>query len=79
MRVDRIWMNNRNDQSKKRVTKEFISDVDEFLEFAICQDNFVSDGKIRCPCSRCYNRQFLDMDIVRTHLYKHGFIPNYYQ
>ncbi|KAF2298344.1 hypothetical protein GH714_022601 [Hevea brasiliensis] len=42
------------------------------------QHNFVSNESIRCPCSRCENSGFLVIDIVIAHLYKFGFMPNYY-
>ena len=78
MRADRSWMYNRQDQNRKGITEEFIHGTDDFIEFAMHQIRFVSNGMIRCPCSRCDNLKFLDEDVVRTHLYRYGFVPNYY-
>jgi len=78
-RVDRIWMYNRLLPSRKGLNEDFIKGVDEFVAFAITQEDFVSNYKIRCPCSRCQNMKFLNLDDVKIHLYKYGFVPDYYQ
>ncbi|XP_012841495.1 PREDICTED: uncharacterized protein LOC105961778 [Erythranthe guttata] len=72
-------MYNRLVKSRKGLTDEFIRGVGEFISFALSQDTFVSNGKIRCPCSRCDNLGFLGIEDVKTHLYKYGFIHDYYQ
>ncbi|XP_012838845.1 PREDICTED: uncharacterized protein LOC105959319 [Erythranthe guttata] len=65
--------------SRTGLTEEFKAGVDEFICFALSQVNFVSEGDIRCPCSRCDNMGFLNVEDVKTHLYKYGFVPEYYQ
>ncbi|KAF2314736.1 hypothetical protein GH714_032204 [Hevea brasiliensis] len=77
-RADRMWMYNRFVPSCKEVTTEFIYGVCRFIEFALMQHNFVSNGSIWCLCPRCENRGFLMTDIVTAHLYKFGFMLNYY-
>ncbi|XP_016468630.1 uncharacterized protein LOC107791134 [Nicotiana tabacum] len=73
-------MYNRLVPSRKGVTTEFLEGMEGFVEFALMQHDFVSNGSIRCPCSRCRNISgFLEPHDVRAHLYKHGFMPNYYQ
>ena len=40
------------------------------------------DGnKLRCPCNhkKCRNRAFLDIDTIKLHLCKNGFVENYYE
>ncbi|XP_057997364.1 uncharacterized protein LOC131176329 [Hevea brasiliensis] len=73
-----MWMYNRLVPSRKGVTTEFINGVRGFIEFALMQHNFVSNGSIWCPCSRCENSGFLATNIITAHLYKFGFMPNYY-
>ncbi|KAF7807709.1 FK506-binding protein 4-like isoform X2 [Senna tora] len=51
MRPDRLWMYNRRDQSRKGLNCAFIG-VEEFVSFVLSEPNFVSNGQIRCPCSR---------------------------
>ncbi|KAK6784233.1 hypothetical protein RDI58_017687 [Solanum bulbocastanum] len=80
IRVDRMWMYKRLVPSRTTVTSEFIEGVRRFIEFALMQPDFVSNGSIRCPCSKCKNSSgFLEPHDIRSHLYKHGFMPNYHQ
>ncbi|KAF7807948.1 uncharacterized protein G2W53_040109 [Senna tora] len=72
-------MYNRRDQSRKGLNCAFIDGVEEFVSFVLSQPNFVSNGQIRCPCSRCDNTKFFDVETVKVHLYSRGFIPNYDQ
>ena len=62
------WVDN-----KGYISNEFRKGVEEFSEFAILQDYFLSDNKIRCPCLRCDNKKFLLLDEVTVHLYLRGF------
>lgn len=65
--------------SRTTVTTEFIEGVHGFIEFELMQLDFVSNGSIRCPCSKCKNRSgFLEPHDIITYLYKHGFVPDYY-
>ena len=77
IRQYRSWMYNRLLSGQKGYTDEFLNGVEEFVSFA-CQQANSSNGKIRCPCSKCKNLKYLNPDEVRVHLYKKGFIPNYW-
>ena len=35
---------------------------------------------IRCPCTlvKCQNKKFLNVETVKVHLYRNGFVPDYY-
>ncbi|KAF7801033.1 uncharacterized protein G2W53_044445 [Senna tora] len=79
MRPDRLWMYNRRDQSRKSLNCAFIDGVEEFVSFVLSPPNFVSNGQIHCPCSRCDNTKLFDVETVKVHLYSRGFIPNYDQ
>ena len=48
MSDDRSWMDNR--LTEGYINAEFISKVEEFLDFAFSQSMYVSENKIRCPC-----------------------------
>jgi len=50
--------------------------VKEFINKALQQDNYHKDGGIQCPCMKC--DLILEYRIVKVHLYKHGFKPNYW-
>lgn len=76
IRVDRMWMYKRLVPSRTTVTSEFIEGVRGFIEFALMQPDFVSNGSIRCPCSKFKNSSgFLEPHDIRSHLYKHAFLP----
>ncbi|XP_065857931.1 uncharacterized protein [Euphorbia lathyris] len=75
---DRMWMYNRL-MSNGRVNSQFIKGVAEFVDFAIAKPAFMSGQHIQCPCTRCVNRCFQDPNECKVHLYRYGFIPNYFE
>ena len=34
--------------------------------------------EMRCPCRKCQNRKFQTLEEVKLHLFRKGFIANYY-
>ena len=51
-----------------------------FIEFALIQPDFVSNGSIRCPCSKSKNNSgFIEPNNIISYLYNHGFMTNYHQ
>ena len=77
IRQNRSWMYNRLMPGRKGYTDAFLNGVTEFVSFA-CQQAYLSNGNIRCPCSKCKNLKYLDPEEVKVHLYKKGFIPDYW-
>ena len=73
----RKWMDARIG-SNKDITNEFIAGVFEFIEFAYTQEQHKLEGKLRCPRKKCKCRQYHEVDDVKVHLCKKGFMPNYY-
>ena len=55
---------------------EFYVGLEEFVGVACQSQLFLSEGKVRCPCARCRCRKYLDIETIRYHLHKDGFIPN---
>ena len=77
-RKEREWMYNRRDD-KNMLRSEFIEGVNEFVAFAQ-QHPYLNDrDKIRCPCVRCKNLKYLDVPDLKVHLYRKGFMENYYE
>ncbi|XP_056691843.1 uncharacterized protein [Spinacia oleracea] len=76
-RRERSWMYDRLDG--RNLKPDFLKGVGEFIEF--CKEHSTCNDcdKIRCPCPLCDNRRFHDTETVRVHLYKKGFVRNYYQ
>jgi len=58
-------------------TREFEVGLGEFISYAIQQPG-TSNGKIRCPYSKCKNLDYLYPDEVIVHLHKKGFKPGYW-
>ena len=57
----------------------FVAEVEQFIEFCQGMPYFnVNVPRIRCPCARCANEKVLPPDIVRTHLWRRGFVENYF-
>ena len=61
----------------KGYTNEFLNGVEEFVAFA-CQQAHLAKGKIRSPYSKCTNINYIMCDKVRVHVYKRGFVANYW-
>jgi len=61
------------------LSKDFVEKVGEFIKLASEEEDFKKYERLRCPCDKCWNVPYLDVDVVKLHLYKNGFRPNYYQ
>ena len=78
MRREMVWMYNKNLPERQGLTDEFRTGLELFLDFANSKYEFMDGNKLRCPCKKCGNGQFLVCDKVRKYFYRFGFIPNYY-
>ncbi|XP_038687458.1 uncharacterized protein LOC119986835 [Tripterygium wilfordii] len=79
----RTWMYNRVGPGRVGITDEFLSGVEEFIDYASKKNSeFENTGKIRCPCMKCKCIRFRSLDDIRMHLYKKVDVPedaaNYY-
>ncbi|KAL4573042.1 hypothetical protein LXL04_019835 [Taraxacum kok-saghyz] len=75
-KTDRKWMYEQYDD-RGHLSPIFINGVKAFAEFASSKPSHMDKGRIICPCKNCRNRPFLDVDMVKLHLYKAGFVQNY--
>ncbi|KAK4429887.1 hypothetical protein Salat_1289400 [Sesamum alatum] len=77
MNTDRSWMWRRLDDNGY-LLDEFVERVDEeFLSFAFANPRFVCHGQIKCPCTKCNNRKFLNRNDVHLHIVRNGFSRGY--
>ena len=74
----RRWMYNRRDPETGEVTKEFRDGLRAFINQAVNNPFTPNDGNIFCPCVKCGNNKYLNIDMVKRHVYNRGFTPNYY-
>ena len=56
----------------------FLEGLGHFMNFTIEYVPVESVEKLRCPCEMCQNRNIVEYATVRVHLFKKGFVPNYY-
>ncbi|KAM3235133.1 hypothetical protein P3L10_015169 [Capsicum annuum] len=75
--LERSWMYERLD-GRGGLYSRFVTEVDEFIQFACSQPNRMSGDKVRCLCAKCQNYKFMDVETVKCHLYQSGFIENYF-
>ena len=72
-------MYNRVDPLTNSLTNEFCVGLNEFINFAIAQDNqWKQDDNIRCPCVKCKNIKLLPPSRVSRHLIRNGFQEGYW-
>ncbi|KAL6581941.1 hypothetical protein OROMI_005955 [Orobanche minor] len=78
MNMDRSWMYKRFEGGYLNPT--FVEGVENFIEYATNQQRWKDGAKIKCPCNliKCRNRRFLDVETVKFHLAKYGFVSNYF-
>ncbi|XP_075074775.1 uncharacterized protein LOC142162330 [Nicotiana tabacum] len=71
-------MYNRIYPNRSGLREEFIEGVAELMAKTKTLHEFLSEGVIRCPCRKCKCGKLLQPDVVKVHLYKKGFMENYY-
>lgn len=75
-RRDREWMYNMADDDGYLSTS-YSTKVDSFLDYVFSNEEYVDKDGIKCPCAKCYNKFYKKRNVVRFHLLKYGFTPNY--
>jgi len=74
----REWMYKRLKRSDHSLCEKFIEGVNTFISFACNQAFSLECGKLFCPCKKCKNQKYRDVDKVTKHLMLKGFTENYY-
>ena len=47
---------------------DYCNEIQGFISYALSNPRNISGGGIRCPCKRCKNKMFLDLDVITMHL-----------
>ena len=78
MASNRNWMYSR--LINGLLNLEFLVGLEEFLEFKCSKPEWMEGNKIKCPCTltKCQNRSYHQIDTIKYHLMKNGFILGYY-
>ncbi|KAJ8632923.1 hypothetical protein MRB53_026259 [Persea americana] len=75
---DRSWMRRRKSSAQIGATAEFRTGCQVFLDYVYSHPECVNgQNKIRCPCLKCKNVNYMDRDMVAYHLLVKGFMNNY--
>ena len=64
--------------SRTRIKPKFYEGAEEFILVAYQSQQFINEGKGRCPYGKCSCRKYLNFEIIRYHLYKGGFMLDYW-
>ncbi|BAT79263.1 hypothetical protein VIGAN_02211700, partial [Vigna angularis var. angularis] len=75
---NRSWMYDRCHRGRGALKESFVLGVEEFISKACEQERYRRDGGLRCPCLKCDCTKILHEGVVKVHLYKNGFKPNYF-
>lgn len=60
------------------LTSQFVRGLESFIEYATSQPLYMDGDKIKCPCKRCDNKPYKEIDEVRFHISKYGFVRDYH-
>ncbi|KAM7251440.1 hypothetical protein ACFE04_023323 [Oxalis oulophora] len=66
--MEKIWI------ESSRTSKTYRDGAQSFINFARVS---AVRGEIKCPCLRCCNRKWLNIDIVHKHILSNGFVRGY--
>lgn len=59
------------------VNSSFVTGMNSFIQFACSQQNRMSGDKIRCPCKKCHNTKYMDLETIKYHLFWSEFVKDY--
>ncbi|XP_021746191.1 uncharacterized protein LOC110712080 [Chenopodium quinoa] len=76
-RRERSWMYER--MVGQSINPDFVKGVDEFIQYVTDHPESSNPNEVRCPYVKCKNKRLWNADTVKIHLYRKGFIPNYYK
>jgi len=75
---NRTWMYDRCYTGRGGLKESFVNGVEEFSIKACQQQTYLNENKLRCPCNKCHCTKIFPIEMVKVHLFKNGFMPNYY-
>ncbi|KAL4555590.1 hypothetical protein LXL04_038213 [Taraxacum kok-saghyz] len=75
--TDRNWMYERLG-ANGFVSPIFRSGLNTYIEFACSNQNSMDGNKIKCLCTKCLNKPYADVEVVKYHLARFGFMQNYH-
>ncbi|KAK1362155.1 hypothetical protein POM88_046629 [Heracleum sosnowskyi] len=77
MENNRSWMYQRTND-RGYLNPAFVKGLEEFMAYAKSRLSSMDGTNIKCPCWNCKNHRHWDADTVEFHLFKKGFVKDYY-
>ncbi|KAK1398077.1 hypothetical protein POM88_007940 [Heracleum sosnowskyi] len=77
MENNRSWMYQRTIDGGY-LNPAFVKGVEGFMTYVKSLQSSMDGTNIKCPCWNCKNRRHWDADTVELHLFKKGFVKDYY-
>jgi len=74
----RRWVYDRCYSGRRGLKESFVIGVEDFIQTARQYKYYALEGGIRCPCIKCECTCILKDEEVKVHLYKKGFMPDYW-
>ena len=65
-------------KGRRGLKPTFVAGVEEFIEIAYQQESYVNERQLKCPCIKCECTRIFDVQTIKLHLYKYGFMPDYF-
>jgi len=72
------WKYYRMFNGRSGLKPTFVAGVEEFLERAYQQESYVNERQLKCSCNKCKCTTIYNVQTIKLHLYKHGFMPDYF-
>ncbi|KAJ9538028.1 hypothetical protein OSB04_030761 [Centaurea solstitialis] len=70
MTIDKSWIT-----CRRRNSEEFLKGLEALISMA--KDHVDSVGRVKCPCKKCVNGLYQELNIVEGHIYRFGFHEHY--
>ncbi|PHT52637.1 hypothetical protein CQW23_07099 [Capsicum baccatum] len=75
--LERGWTYARLDGRGSKNSR-FVTGMNNFIQYACSQQNCMSVNSARCPCKKCRNIKYKDVETVRYHILHDGFVKDYF-
>ena len=75
--LHRQLMYRRENPDGHELRNEWLMEVNMFDKFSQNKEKYRINGVYRCLYVKCKNMQYFIPDVVKSHLYKKGFVKNY--
>jgi len=72
------WVYDRCYSGKRGLKENFVIGFEQFIQMVVQYKYYPFEEGIRCPCIKCECTHILKDEDVKVHLYKNGFMPDYW-